>query len=391
MTSEKTTTLKAILPISLAVTAAYSVSLSGLYLQPQLLIPLTEVYESSETEIGQLYGVENFAFFITLLLTTIPITRYSRRKMALLGTLMFVLGSVASGFAGSISSLMFYRVIVSIGAGIISSAATAAASGSPDPVRTFALSGIMYLSAIGVMQGLIPVGLINFGLKGIFASLAIYSIAVIPAYYFLYPPVKVYAAEIGFFKLLRNAPYRSLAIMAMAGLFIYELGQNAVFTYMDILGENAGLESQSRGMVFFLGTFVSILGGAIAVWLGTRFGRFRPLMCGLALNVICTTMFAAVKDPNYYVYLKFTWDISYSFSLPYIMGTLASLDKEGRWAVAGDAFWNFASTPGPVIATSIVFYANYNTLALWVFTSGAVGVALLCFTAKQSDKLGLKG
>jgi len=391
LTNEKATSLKDILPISLAVTAAYSVSLSGLYLQPQLLIPLKEVYESSDTEIGRLYGAENFAFFITLLLTTIAITRFSRTKMALLGTLLFVLGSIASGFAGSISSLMFYRVIVSIGAGIISSAATAAASGSKDPVRVFALSGILYLSAIGVMRGLIPVGLTNFGLKGVFVPLALYSIAVIPTYYFLYPPVKVYAAEIGFFKLLRNAPYRSLAIMAMSGLLIYELGQNAVFTYQDLLGENAGLESQSRGMVFFLGTFVTILGGAIAAWMGSRFGIFRPLMCGLALNVISTTMFAAVKDPNYYVFLNFTWDISYAFSMPYIMGTLASLDKEGRWAVAGDAFWNFASTPGPVIATLIVTYAGYNSLAMWVFTSGAVGVALLCFTAKQSDKLGLEG
>ena len=102
-------------------------------------------------------------------------------------------------------------------------------------------------------------------------------------------------------------------------------------------------------------------------------------------------MFAAVKDPDYYPYLMFTWDISYSFSLPYIMGTLASLDKEGRWAVAGDAFWNFSSTPGPVIAALIVTHAGYNPLAIWVLTSGAVGMALLCFTAKQSDKLGLKG
>ena len=102
-------------------------------------------------------------------------------------------------------------------------------------------------------------------------------------------------------------------------------------------------------------------------------------------------MFTMMKDPDYYPYLLFLWDISYAFSLPYLMGTLASLDKEGRWAVAGDAFWNFAATPGPIIAGLIVVHSGYNSLALWVFTSGAVGLGMLLYTARKSDILKLKG
>ena len=78
------------------------------------------------------------------------------------------------------------------------------------------------------------------------------------------------------------------------------------------------------------------------------------------------------------------------FSSPYISGTLAALDKEGRLAVAGEAFWNFSSTPGPIIATLIVANLGYNPLALWVFTSGAVGITLFCYTGRQVDKFGLK-
>ena len=98
-------------------------------------------------------------------------------------------------------------------------------------------------------------------------------------------------------------------------------------------------------------------------------------------------MFMLIENPDYYIYLLFLWNISYSFSMPYLMGTLASLDRKGRWAVAGDAFWNFASTPGPVIATLIVLHMGYNPLAIWVLTSGAVGMVLFCYTSKQTDKL----
>ena len=67
-----------------------------------------------------------------------------------------------------------------------------------------------------------------------------------------------------------------------------------------------------------------------------------------------------------------------------------SLDKMGRWAVAGDAFWNFSGTPGPYIATLIVTYGGFASLGVWAFTSGAIGMALFRYAAKRSDALGLE-
>ncbi len=71
------------------------------------------------------------------------------------------------------------------------------------------------------------------------------------------------------------------------------------------------------------------------------------------------------------------------------MGTLASLDKQGRWAVAGNAFWNLASSPGPFIATLIASYSGYGYLAMWAFTTGTIGTMMFCYSGKQSDKLDL--
>jgi len=388
--SEKTTSIKEILPISIGVAATYNVALWGLYVQPQLLIPLVERYNVTEAEIGQLYGVENFSYFIAILMVTVPVTKYSRTKMALLGTIFILVGNTASAYAGSLEALMVYRAIVSLGGGLISGAGTAAAVRSPDPERTFALAGIVYLLIFAGGHALIPGGLKSYGLEGIYLSMALYGIIAIPAYFFLYPPVRADVTQTGFFKVIRDAPYRLLAIFAMSGLFIYELGQNAVFTYMDKTAENAGMEADDRGMLLFLTSVVALAGGALAMWMGTRYGRFWPLVGGLGLNIFSGAMFTIIEDPDYYSYMMYLWDISYIFVMPYLMGTLASLDKEGRWAVAGDAFWNFSSTPGPIIATLIVTHAGYNPLAFWVLTSGAVGMALFCYAAKQSDKLGLE-
>jgi predicted MFS family arabinose efflux permease len=389
--NKQSISIRSLIPGALAVAAAYNVGLWGLYLQPQLLSPLMEKLQASETDIGVLYGAENFLYFIALLLTAIPVTKYSRTKMAILGTVIAVVGSIASAFTDSLSMLMFYRCIVSVGGGIASGAATASGAGSKDPVRTFAIAGMIYLFIFSVGRKFIPMGLENFGVSGVFLGTAIFCAMTIPIYFFLNPPVKAESASTSFIKLIKDAPYRLFAILAMAGLFIYELGQNAVFTYMDKLGEKSGMNGDERGMAYLLSFSMELLGGGVAAWMGSRYGKFWPLICGLGLNITSAAMFTIVENPAYYIYMLFLWNLSYAFSLPYISGTLSALDKEGRWAVAGDAVWNFSSTPGPIIATLIVTNFGYNPLALWVFTSGAVGITLFCYTGRTADKLGLQG
>ena len=46
-----------------------------------------------------------------------------------------------------------------------------------------------------------------------------------------------------------------------------------------------------------------------------------------------------------------------------MMGALAALDDQGRWAVAGDSLWNAGIVPGPVIAGALVESSGYVPLA----------------------------
>ena len=266
--SNQLANIKSIIPVAIAITATYSVGLFGLYNQPQLLIPLMEKFNATDPDIGLLYTVENVFYFLSILLSTIPVSKYSRTQLALMGSVLLVMGNVASAYAGDLTALMFYRVIVSIGAGLISAAGTATASAAKDPERAFAMSGVVYLLIFAASHAVFQAILSNFGIKGIYLCTAAYSTLVIPAFFLLQPPIKGENDEPDFFKSLKAAPYRLLAILAMAGLFIYELGQNAVFTYMDKLGDNAGIEADERGMTQFKATVFGLLGGLLATWMG---------------------------------------------------------------------------------------------------------------------------
>jgi DHA1 family inner membrane transport protein len=382
---------KSIILPALGTTAAWTVGLWGLRMQSQLLVPLMERFSVSDPVIGRLFMIENFVFFVSLLFAIIPTAKYSRTKLAISGTILVVLWNLTSAYSGSIDQVMISRCLVSLGAGLVSGTGTASGSATDDPERVYGLTGIIYLMIFALGHAVIPQILGSFGIEGVYLANSIYSLAVIPLFFFLLPPRTEEVGESSIVSTsILDAPHRLIAILALAGVFIYELGQNAVFTYQDKVGDDVGIESEDRGGFIGLAQFVGLIGGGIATWMGTRYGRFKPLSIGLGVNITTSILITTNEDPAFYFFLLLVWKTSYSFLVPYICGAFASLDKLGRWAVAGDAFWNLSATPGPFIATVIVSRMGYEPLAIWVFTTGAIGAFLFCYTARQTDKLGLE-
>ena len=106
-----------------------------------------------------------------------------------------------------------------------------------------------------------------------------------------------------------------------------------------------------------------VLGGLLAAWMGGRFGRKWPIIIGLGLNTLAGASLAVCEHGGLYIALLVVWNFAYYFLVPFMMGALAALDDQGRWAVAGDSLWNAGIVPGPVIAGALVESSGYVPLA----------------------------
>jgi len=69
------------------------------------------------------------------------------------------------------------------------------------------------------------------------------------------------------------------------------------------------------------------------------------------------------------------------------MGALAALDDRGRWAVAGDAFWNGGAVPGPWIAAVLVEQGGMLPLAGWVLATGGICLVLIVSALRRFESL----
>ena len=68
-----------------------------------------------------------------------------------------------------------------------------------------------------------------------------------------------------------------------------------------------------------------------------------------------------------------------------MMGALATLDDLGRWAVAGDSFWNAGMVPGPVIAGALVEGGGYIPLAGMALAAGLACMLMLVGVLTRLD------
>lgn len=190
--------------------------------------------------------------------------------------------------------------------------------------------------------------------------------------------------------LLLAAPNRIFAVAVVVGLFAFEMDRGRVFSFIDQIEIQAGLDADERGTVLSATSVMGMSGAVLAAWLGTRFGCSWPITICLALNVVAVTELAVCESNFGYAALNFLWAVAYNFLVPYLLGALASLDYRGRCAVAGESLWNGGDAPGPWIAALLVQEGGMLSLAVWsVATRGTCLVlvtgALRRFESKSGE------
>jgi predicted MFS family arabinose efflux permease len=353
-----------------AVTASWTIALFGYYAQAQLLDSIMQEFGVAETATGFLFSSEMLSYFLTVFCTAWPLARWSRVRTALIGCVIAIAANVASAYAPSFEMLIALRIVAGFGAGLVGASGTAAATSSLNPDRAFAIVTVGWGLVGGLEFIAIPYATAPYGTAGGYLLVAGVIVVLMPALVWLLPPRETEASDKGLFELIGSAPNRNLAIIALLGLLLYETGQSGIYTFIEQIGFRSGQDEFEVGRTLTGASYIGLLGGVLAIWLGNRVGRKWPIFIGLGLNAIAAAGLAVTDDGCLYIALNVLWNLAYYFVVPYLMGALAALDDLGRWAVAGDAFWNAGIVPGPVIAGALVEGYGYFPLSVMALVAG---------------------
>ncbi len=359
---------------SIAITAAIIINVIGpcvFIVQPGFVQGLVEHVGFSEREAGYVAAVEMWGIAITTLILVFLSNRLNWRSIIRLSAILMITGNLASIIFQDPIGFAVTRGIVGIGAGGMISLGFTILGLTRNPDRNFGYMIMWVLLYGAIVMALLPIIFETMGMNGLLVFFALFA-----SISFLFVRNLPDSAEERVDLLegtITVAPiFRSLAV---ASVFMFFVGIGAIWTYLFLIGINAGGTEQQIANALMLSQFAAVAGALTAATLANRFGRIRPVTAGLLGCLIPQFFLFNVTGIAVYIIAVCVFNFAYNMTHPYFYAVLSSIDRSGqiiRYAVAGQMI---GAALGPSIAASVVesgSLANVITVAIVAFAISLV-------------------
>lgn len=286
-------------------------------------------------------------------LATIPAwwwqKRFDWRRVALGAALLFIAANVASAFATTYMPLLALRFLSALCGGTIMIVCMSSAAASPQRDRVYGLwvCGQLVLGAIGLW--LLPGLFANHGLAALYLGLAILMALCLP---FLTqfpagmsaPPSR--GAGLGG-QLWRPA-------LAIGAVLTFYIGLSGVWAFIGGIASSAGLDARTSGAMLAFASLLGIVGSLTATGIGGRIPRSLSLAAGYAAMTASVLLLFGVPGLVRFAAAAFVFKFVWTFVLPFILASVADLDRDGRLMSTTNLVIGGGLAIGPAISGQIL-------------------------------------
>jgi predicted MFS family arabinose efflux permease len=355
---------------------------------PFMISGLMEGLSLSERDAGLVASVELLALAATAI-AVVPILQWvSYRRVCLIAVLLAVFAQCASIFSTSLAEVAMMRALAGIGAGALyamSLSVVAAHCANPDRVYGyFQLVWALGSIAIFTIGGELTAA---FAQRGIFALMAGLTLALSPLLLFL-PDLRASSGNGDTVPAARQAAASpTLGIMTLLAIGLCLLGGGAAYGFVGQLGERAGLDTSAVGYVLTTATLCGLAGAGAATALNLKWGRTVPISGVFLGYILVVTVLCLAHNPTAFVASVIAYIVIYYFSIPYLFGLAAALDRTGRWAAAAGSAFLLGCAACPLFAGSLIEgtgYAGFAAACVAILLVAWALAALVCQRLRQT-------
>ena len=371
----------------LALTLIAAVAPALLMMAPVVAGQLGAELQLGPAAIGSLFTAELGAMSLASLPACYWLSRVNWRLAGTLAASVFIVANLGSMLADSASTLIPLRVLSGLGGGslMILCMGTASMLPKPDRIYGFWVMGQLVLGALGLM--LLPSLFAHYGLAVFFAVLAVLMLLCLPLIRYL-PAKKQQSA--GTAKPDTTARLSLPALVGLLAVLLFYISLNGVWTFLGALAESINIDAQVSGNVLAMASLLGIAGALSATLLGGR-KRFRLLLVGgYAVMIAGILLLTGSPDETRFTIAALGFKYAWTFALPFILASLASIDRNGQLMSLVNLVIGGGLALGPLIAGRMIeefhgFQAVLLGSALLAFLSL---VLILMLQSKTEQTLG---
>ena len=355
-----------------------SISLMPLLVLPVMVGSFVDHMALSDSEAGYVASAGFLGGAMAAIFISLRIHHVDMRRMAYLGLGLMILADGGSIAAAHLNFWLF--VALRFFSGIGGAAAYASVMGSfagwREPDRAYGLFMAMQFafSAAGLFG--LPWVLPETGVAGILVLFTLLDILAL----FLVTQLPTVTERRGT-SLKAKVEWRVIlaatSLLCLFGIGLFEGANMANFTYADRIGNSFGLAGEQIGLVLGVATMLGIPAGFGVYFVGSRFGRFRPILVAVLVQVCALLLLLSGPGQAGYIIAMCLLAPCWGFALPYFQAIEARIDSGGSLVVAGGFATSFGGFVGPAVAASLVAPGNYGAMMLAAGASLLVVIALM--------------
>lgn len=355
------------LPASLLLAFLATAGLFYVNIMPALVEGLKTGLHFSDAQAGMagsanVYGAAAGAFIATLIITRI---RWRSASYALLASLIAI--DLISMMVHSALAMVVVRACHGVAGGLLVGIAFSVIARTRKPERTFGMLLLVQggLGGLGVM--FLPQWVPYFGTTILFVALIAFSLVTL----LMLPFLDDYPFQITG-KHAANPPpriqWRPLS-MSMLGVFLFQFANMLLFAYIIGIARHFSLDTDWAASVVGTSAWIGTLGSVLVIVIATRFGRIRTLSIALLITAAGMWALHASGIMMWYIIANCSTAITWSFTIPYLLGMCAKFDTTGRAAAFGGFASKMGLATGPLVGGLIAATGRYDLL---------INIAFIC-------------
>ena len=339
----------------------------------------------SNAEAGNVAAANVYGAAMGALVAVFIVKRIAWRPVAcaLLATLIAIdLSSMAIHAAQWLTAVRFMHgvaggLLVGVGYSVMARLAV--------PDRAFGMLLVVQygLGGLGVMwlPRLVP----HFGAPILFAALATFS-AVTAAMFPFIPNYPRRDSQRGLERVGVRHPLM-LVIAALVSMFLFQAANMGLGAYVLGLARHAGLAASFASSAAGIGAWIGVLGAVLCVVLGTRAGRFWPLLVGMIITLGGTWLFHHSDSKVVFAIANGLTAAVWAFVVPYIFGMCARLDRSGQVTVMGGFCSKMGLATGPLLAGRLLVHENYGLVINLTMAALLACALIVLMAARRVDRI----
>lgn len=333
-----------------SVVVGSGVALLVLLTGPILVGAYVETIGLTEQNAGLVFSLEMFGFTCGAIAMFAALSR-DRRQILMLALAIMTVANALSTVVETSILLAACRFVTGIGSGMLMTLTilVIGTMRNTDAVYGMWTVGQLLLGAAGLI--VFPSVIEGPGLPAVFAIIAILSAALFATTRF-YPRSSQRAEEPLATDVQKTAPW--VGLICLTGVFVYYAGQSAVWVYLERIGITWNLQQDLIARILFAGLFAGIVGATIAVLLGDRVGRRKPVVVSLTASTLSIALLLFPGDIARFTVAACLFNLAWYLFLPYSASVVASVDHNGKLLTGLGVVFPASLAAGPALAALFV-------------------------------------